>query len=105
MKPSFQQLLDQILQAGDQALPGIIERNLTRLDDDFDEWLQERIGGAIPSQLDRLEAICSAIRHQRLYGNYRRAEFDETSPENAKEILLALARRIERGEETLPAAV
>lgn len=105
MKPSFQQLLDQILQADERALPEVIERNLTRLDDDFDGWLQERIGGTNPDQSDRLEAVHQAIKHFRLYGNYRRAEFDETSPENAKEILLALARRIERGEETLSAAV
>jgi tetratricopeptide (TPR) repeat protein len=102
------QLMDDFLAAQtDDNLDACIEHHLTKLDDNFSFWLLEQIDELCASAsgaAERADAIYDRISRLAESGDYRRAEFDETHPENPKEILLALERRVRRGELNLDTA-
>ena len=75
-----------------------VERRLTRVTGGFRAFVDSQH----TTESDRLrEEIDRAIDE----GDYRRALFDEQNPHNARELLLALWRRLERGELDMPTAV
>jgi tetratricopeptide (TPR) repeat protein len=78
--------------------PGRVERRLTRITGEFRAFvvLQDKPG------CDRLrDEIDEAINH----GDYRQAVFDGQNPQNARELLLALWGRVQRGELDMASAI
>jgi tetratricopeptide (TPR) repeat protein len=105
---AYHSLLEQFLQAPDEMeLQAIIEKNLTKLDMDFDDWLENQasLSGEDDSQLaQKFITIRRLIQRMVCLGNYQNAVFDESAPVNAKELLLGLERKVELGESSLETA-
>jgi tetratricopeptide (TPR) repeat protein len=103
------ELIGELLQAADAAtLTDLVERNLTKFGDGVEDELlrrAEQFKASDPEAALRLREIYQAVRASLEAGNYRRARFDEAEPANPKEVLLAAARRLERGEAELSAVV
>jgi tetratricopeptide (TPR) repeat protein len=93
--PEHEALLTELLADGADDR---VERRLTRITEAFRTFVVLRSdpeSGRLREEIDR------AINH----GDYRRAVFDEQNPQNARELLLAQWRRLERGELDMAAAV
>src|SRR3954452_25224786 len=96
-----------LLRMDTSARRAAIERLLTKFDFDFTQWLEQAINTiqqAAPQQAGQLQDLLQAVYRLIHTGDYAKAEFDETAPANPKEVVLALARRVQRGELDLDAA-
>lgn len=97
----------ELLRMDTSARWAAVERQLTKFDFDFTQWLEQLITTvqqSAPQQAGQLQDLLQAIYHLIHTGDYAKAEFDETAPANSKEVVLALARRVKRGELNLDAA-
>src|SRR4051812_18523944 len=98
---SYAALLAELEAADETDLRQRIERHLTRFDSTFDLWLSHQVHADLPTdpaRAARRQRLREMIAHLAEAGDYRNAQFDESHPANPKEVALALARRVERGE-------